>query len=79
MSHIGRRNAGILVNFSKHKDQIKNLIIRDVELGSLEQTVENQPKFLANSMKVYLDINPPYSLNTLVGPKLNGLSCPDDS
>ena len=46
-----------------HKDQIKNLISRGVELGSLEQTVENQPKFLANSMKVYLDINPPYSLN----------------
>ena len=62
-----------------HKDQIKNCLSRDVELGSLEQTVENQPKFFANSMKVYLDINPPYSLNTLVGPRLIGLSCPDDS
>ena len=64
---------------SMHKDQIKNSLSRDVELGSLEQTVGNQPKFLANSMKVYLDINPPYSLNTLVGPKLNRISCPDDS
>ena len=62
-----------------HKDQIKNFLSRDVELGSLEQTVENQTKFFANSMKVYLDINPPNSLNTLVGLKLNGLSCPDDS
>ena len=64
MSHIGMRNAGVLVNFSKHKDQIKNIISMDVELGSLEQTVENQPKFLANSMKVYLGINPPYSPRT---------------
>ena len=79
MSHIGVRNAGVLVNFSKHKDKIKNILSRDVELGSLEQTVENQPKFLVNSMKVYLGINPPYLLNTLVGPKLNGLSCPKDS
>ena len=63
----------------KHKNQIKNFLSRDVELGSLEQNVGNQPKFLANSMKVYLDINPPYSLNTLVGPRLIGLSCPDDS
>ena len=51
-----------------HKDQIKNFLSRDVELESLEQSVENQPKVFANSMKVYLDINPPYSLNTLVGP-----------
>ena len=51
-----------------HKDQIKNFLSRGVELGSLEQTVENQPKFFANSMKVYLDINPLYSRNTLVGP-----------
>ena len=47
-----------------HKDQIKNFLSRGVELGSLEQTVENQPKFFANSMKVYLDINPPYSPRT---------------
>ena len=79
MSHIGKRNAGILVNFSKHKYQIKNFFSRDVELGSLEQTIENQPKFFANSMKVHLNINPPYSLNTLMGPKLNRISCPDDS
>ena len=64
MSHIGVRNAGVLVNFSKHKDKIKNILSRDVELGSLEQTVENQTKFFANSMKVYLDINPPYSPRT---------------
>ena len=62
-----------------HKDQIKNFFSRDVELGSLEQTIENQPKFFANSMKVHLNINPPYSLNTLVGPKLNRISCPTDS
>jgi hypothetical protein len=30
---------------------------RGVELGSLKQTVENQTKFFANSMKVYLNIN----------------------
>ena len=50
--------------FPMHKDQIKNFLSRDVELGSLEQTLENQPKFFANSMKVYLDINPPYSPRT---------------
>ena len=40
-----------------HKDQTKNFLSRGVELGSLEQTLENQTKFFANSMKVYLNIN----------------------
>ena len=43
---------------SMHKDQIKNCLSRDVELGSLEQTVENQPKFFANSMKVQINLKP---------------------
>ena len=68
-----------LLQCTKTKSRTFYGILRDVELGSLEQTVENQPKFFANSMKVHLDINPPYSLNTLVGPRLIGLSWPDDS
>ena len=40
-----------------YKDQTKNFLSRGVELGSLEQTLENQTKFFANSMKVYLNIN----------------------
>ena len=61
-----------------HKDQTKNFLSRGVELGSLEQTVENQTKFFANSMKVYLSINRQFFTYHIIGSQ-TWISCPDDS
>ena len=46
----------LLVKSINH--QIKDFLCRDVEIGLLAQTVENQPKFFANSMKVQIDLKP---------------------
>ena len=63
VSLIGMKKTGVSFDplVKSINSQVKDFFCRDVEIGSLAQTVENQPKFFANSMKVYLDINPPYS------------------
>ena len=58
VSHIGMKKTGVsfdpVVKSINH--QVKDFLCRDVEIGSLAQTVENQPKFFANSMKVQIGI-----------------------
>ena len=54
VSLIGMKKTGVSFNplVKSINHQVKDFLCRDVEIGSLAQTVENQPKFFANSMEV---------------------------
>ena len=57
VSHIGMKKTGVSFDLLvKSIITSRTFFCRDVEIGSLAQTVENQPKFFANSMKVQIGI-----------------------
>ena len=58
LTYWNEENRCFLQSSCKINHQVKDFLCRDVEIRSLAQTVENQPKFFANSMKVHIDLKP---------------------